>query len=67
MVVETHTSYCSSDPSSSPCTLCQVCDLGRVAPMPGMTKWKEAKGAVGMGGVLAPCLREAGAEASFFR
>lgn len=67
MVVETHTSSCPSDTNSSPCTLCQVCDLGRAAPMPGTAKGKKAKGAVGMGGVLAPCLHEAGAEASFLR
>lgn len=41
--------------------------LAESPPMLGTAKWKEAKGAVGMGRVLAQCLCEAGAKASFFR
>lgn len=58
MVVETHTSWSPLDPNSSPCALCQVCDLGRVAPNAWHGQVEGSKGCCGDGGLHA-CVKQA--------
>jgi hypothetical protein len=67
MVVETTPPSVPQTPIQVPVPCAKSVTLAEWAPMWGMAKWKEAKGAVGVGGVLVPCPCEAGTEASFLR